>query len=108
MQLSAVDLAWIRDEIGDATPPTDNDLQTSYDELGTREYVALRVLKRRRADLLQDPASFSISGVLSKDASANLRALDEQIKPLQTAVDAQFGGLAGASSVLVGRADRSR
>ena len=109
MPLSTVDLNWVRDEIGTATPPTDSDLNTSFDELGSREYVALRVLKRRRADLLANPASFTISGVLSQDASANLRILDSQIAPLQAAVDAQLGaGLATATSVVAGRTDRSR
>jgi hypothetical protein len=67
------------------------------------------VLKRRRADLLANPASFTITGVLSQDASANLRMLDAQITPLQEAVDAATGGgLTTAASVVVGRTDRYR
>jgi hypothetical protein len=108
MPLTTVDINWIRDEIGTATPPSDSDLDTSFDELGSREYVALRVLKRRRADLLANPASFTITGVLSQDASANLRILDAQIAPLQASIDAEFGGLATATSVSAGRVDRPR
>jgi hypothetical protein len=109
MPLTTVDLNWVRDEIGTGTPPSDDDLDGFFDELGLREAVALRVLKRRRADLLADPTSFSLfSGVLSADTSANLRSLDAQIKPLQAIVDAQFGTLSAASSSLPGRYDVPR
>lgn len=108
MPLTTVDLNWVRDEIGTADPPSDADLDTSFDELQMREAVALRVLKRRRADLLANPASFSISGVLSQDASANLRSLEAQIAPLQAAVDSVLGGLNVAGSVVAGRYDLPR
>jgi hypothetical protein len=36
MPLSTVDLNWVRDEIGTATPPSDADLDASFDELGSR------------------------------------------------------------------------
>lgn len=93
MSLTAVDLAWLRDEIGDATPPEDDDLNVLYATLGDRILVALRVLKRRRAGLASGASvsSFSLAGVFSVGMKAELRALDDQIARLEAAYEKQSG-----------------
>ena len=85
MALNATDLAWIRDEIGDTTPPTDDELTTSYATLNDRTLVAIRVLKRRRASIAGGSTvdSLTIPGVLSITQRSNLAALDAQIARLE-------------------------
>lgn len=93
MSLNAVDLAWIRDEIGDATPPEDSDLGVLYATLGNRTLVALRVLKRRRAGLAagSSVSSFSLAGVFSVGMKGELRALDDQIARLEATYEKETG-----------------
>lgn len=93
MPLTATDLALVRDEVGTATPPTDTELNTSYDELGHWILVALRVLKRRRAAATSGSTadSFSLAGVFSVSMKASIRDLDGQIARLQGEYEAETG-----------------
>jgi hypothetical protein len=84
----AAALAVIRSYIGAKTPPSDNDLTASLDRLKTAEAVALEILRGRLADMLASPASVSLSGDWSQDASANIRALKDQVADLQDKVTA--------------------
>lgn len=118
MALTTVDLAWVRDEIGDATPPEDDELQALYGTLGSRVLVALRVLKRRRAAMAagQSVSSFSLAGVFSVGLKGELAALDRQILRLEAEYEAATGvtseGTAASTSRLfredVGCFGRSR
>jgi len=108
MALSDDDLAWIRDEVGDTTPPTDGDLDDLYDTLGHRTLVALRVLKRRRASLAGGSTvdSFTLTGVFSVSQKADLKALDTQIARLEGAYAAESGVPDLDSGVTTGRLQR--
>lgn len=96
--LTDIDRARVRDEIGTSEPPTDFDLDDSYDELGTWQAVALRVLQRRRADLIANPLSFTLTGVLSMSAAANIAGLDAQIRRLEAAVAVAGGFTIGGTT----------
>lgn len=99
MALTETDLAWIRDEIGTAVPPSNGQLEESFDELGTRAKVALRILKRRYADLAGgEVGSVSLAGVASVTLRSNLAAMQRSIERLQGLVDEEDGaaGVPGA------------
>lgn len=89
--LTPGDLALLRDEIG--SNPDDTTLEGWYDELGHWLPVAIRALKRRRADATAggtETTSFSLDGVLSVGLSkADLKALDRQIAYLENRWAAQ-------------------
>lgn len=116
MALTDADLAWIRDEVGTQTPPTDTDLDDTYIELGNRTLVAIRVLKRRRAAIAGGSTvdSVSIAGVFSISQRSNIKALDEQIARLEalyladTGEAVDDGSTAGVTFGRLTRTDRSR
>lgn len=92
VSLTPVDLAWIRDEIGDGAPPHDQELDDLLTSLGHRTLVALRVLKRRRAALSAGGVSqFSLAGVFSVGLKGDSAALDRQIARLEAAYAAETG-----------------
>jgi len=102
MALADTDIALIRDEIG--ATPDDADLYEMGDELGHWLPVAIRVLKRRRADATaggSEATTFSLAGVFSVGLSkADLRSLDSQIERLEAQWAAYNGEAVG---VVVGR-----
>lgn len=106
--LTDTDLAWVRDEIGTTTPPSDDQLHGWYDELTHRTLVAIRVLKRRFADKAggASPDSFALSGVMSVSMKADLRALRDQIARLEAQYETETGTDlpgAGATSTFLTR-----
>ena len=108
-ELTDLDLAWIRDEIGDTTPPTDDDLRESFEVLDNRTLVAIRVLKPRRAALPGGSPvdSFSIAGVLSVTQRSNIKALDEQIARLEALYSGDTGqDIGDGGGVTFGRITR--
>lgn len=106
MALTDVDLEAVRDEIGSAIPPTNGQLNASYDVLGSWRAVALRVLKRRRADLSgQEVGSVTLPGVASVTLRSNLAALDRQIARLELELDAE-SSVDGVPGARVGRIHR--
>lgn len=108
MALTPVDLAWIRDEIGTADPPADSDLSVWMTQLNNRILVALRVLKRRRAEVAGGSAvsSLSIAGAISVGLKGDVGALDRQIARLEAAYEAETGVATGAE-VAVGKVYRT-
>src|SRR5687767_9623527 len=78
MPLGTEDLIWVRRKIGTGTP-TDDDLDDVYDRVGSREEVVKEVLETRLADLLANPAQFSVSGEYSQNTGANIAALQKAL-----------------------------
>lgn len=86
MELTDSDVALLRDEIGTGTPPTDDELQEMYAELGHASWIptALRVLRRRRSAMAtSEVRNVSLPGGLSVGLSSNLTSLDRQIDRLE-------------------------
>lgn len=111
MALTDTDLALIRDEVG--STPADDTLVEWGDELGHWMPVAIRALKRRRADAAaggQDTTSFTLTGVLSVGmAKADLTALDRRIADLEARWAALNGEPTGGLTVgRLTRPDRHR
>lgn len=110
MALTPTDIDLIRDEVGN--DPTDSVLYAWGDELGHWLPVAIRVLKRRRADATaggQETTSFALSGVLSVGMTrADLRALDGQIERLESQWAALNGEPTGTTVQTMRRPDRHR
>lgn len=82
------ELELLRDEIGDE--PADNILYTWFDDLGHWIPVALRILRRRRANSTAggEASSFTLTGVLSVGLSKpSTASLDAQIARLQAEWD---------------------
>jgi hypothetical protein len=62
--------------------PDDAALQDGYDRLGSLTETVREVLQTRRADLIADPASYSVPGEYSQDTRANLEAIDRLLAEL--------------------------
>lgn len=74
--------AWLLSILGTATDL--NDLNNRYTRLGSARAVALEVLRQRHADLLANPASVGISGVISVTYTENIKALERLIDELES------------------------
>ncbi|MFK8851248.1 hypothetical protein [Streptomyces sp. Ac-502] len=72
---------WLLSQLGTATDTAD--LDTRYARLGSARAVALEVLYQRKADLLAQPASISVSAVVSVAYTENIKALERQIAYLE-------------------------
>lgn len=69
-------LAYLHAELGGSADEAD--MQVRYTRLGSVVAVAEETIRERLADLLAKPASVTLTGVMSKDTSANIRALQPQ------------------------------
>lgn len=113
MALATNDLAWVRAEIGDTTPPTDATLNDIYDRLLNRIQVAIEVLSKRRADFIANAAQFVIPGEYGENHAKNIEALDKQIAYLRALPGAGddpngIGFGAGTGVFTLTRAESSR
>ncbi len=112
MAMTDSDLANIRDQVGDE--PDDDTIDAYFDDLGHWLPVAIRVLKRRRANASaggQETKTFSLDGVLSVGLStANFTTLDTQIAALEAQWAVEQGGVSAdaAGSARIPRRDRYR
>lgn len=79
------DLAWLRAELGASEPPSDLDLSEAFNRLGSREAVALEVVRGRLAKWTEGPASINVGGEYSQNVGANITHLEKQEKRLQDA-----------------------
>ncbi len=109
--MTDTDLAHIRDEVGD--DPTDLVLDDYFDELAHWMPVAIRVLKRRRANATagwQQTKAFSLDGVLSVGlATADLANLNAQIARLEALWAAEDDDpTTGVTTARITRRDRYR
>lgn len=95
--------AWLLAQLGTATPTAD--LDTRYLRLATGRAVAIEVLYERKAALLAQPASVSVSGVVSVVFSENIKALERQISILESGMppapdeDPDTGGPGGFGTI---------
>ena len=105
--LSQTDLDWIRDYVGSS--PSDDALADHFADLGDKVKVALRVLRRRVADMKANPANLTITGVLTVSTAENIKALAAQIDELEALLDAGDDAEPGdASSGKLFRCDLAR
>lgn len=91
MTITTEDLRAIRDRIGDAIPPTDDDIDALWVELESVDRVVLSIQESRFADMLAKPAKYTIEGDSSFDYSANLAAMQKELSRQRANTE---GGLA--------------
>jgi hypothetical protein len=72
----------------------DGDLFDRYDRLGNIYLVAQEILNIRLNAILVNPASFTITGAYSQNASANIAGLEKQLANIQIMVDRLGVGVA--------------
>jgi hypothetical protein len=72
---------WLLSQLGTDTDTAD--LDDRYTRLGTARAVAIEVLYQRKADLLAQPASVTVSGVVGVTYTENIKALERQIAFLE-------------------------
>jgi hypothetical protein len=89
--ITAEDLRAIRDRIGDAEPPTDDEIDALWVELESVDRVVLSIMESRFAATLAKPAKYAIEGDSSFDYSANLAAMQKELNRQRAATE---GGLA--------------
>lgn len=86
MALTTAQLLEIRRHIGSADPPSDLELGTLYEELGSTDAVALQVLSERLADMRAVPAEVDYQGDVTERWGKNIEALERATKGLSVAV----------------------
>lgn len=82
MALSTAQLLEVRRSIGADTPPTDDDLNALYAELGTVELVAYQVLAERLAAMRAKPAEVVYDGDVTERWGTNLKHLEAEVERL--------------------------
>jgi hypothetical protein len=83
MAITAEQLAEVRDWVG--STPDDGEVGDTFDALGSVRDTIRRILRRRRADLIANPAQFSVPGEYSQNTGDNLKYLDALIASLDVA-----------------------
>ncbi|MFD8899924.1 hypothetical protein [Streptomyces ardesiacus] len=73
--------AWLLAQLGSTTDVTD--LEDRYARLGSARAVALEVLNGRLSDLLAQPTTINVSGVVGVGFGENIKALERKIAALQ-------------------------
>lgn len=81
--LTEVQIALIRDFIGDSEPPDDFDLQEIFDRVASPIGVAYAVLSKRLGEYLSVAASYSIVGVYQESTQANIDNLRQYLKDME-------------------------
>lgn len=87
------ELIELRSHIGTATPPTDDELDEMYERLGSVTAVAYEVTRQRLANLVNEPAQFSVPGEYSQNVGENIKALQAKLSELGSAVPVDSGPL---------------
>lgn len=89
LTLSQGDLDWVREYVG--SKPNDDTLNEVLNQegIGTRENVVRRVLRQRLSEAAnpENPAQFDVTGEYSQNNTANIKALQEMLKGLETIPD---------------------
>ncbi|MFF6903517.1 hypothetical protein [Streptomyces hydrogenans] len=73
--------AWLISQLGTSTDLAD--LDTRYTRLGAARAVALEILRERLADLVDQPSTLSVSGVVSLSFAENIKAIERKIAALE-------------------------
>lgn len=109
MPLTDADIDLVRSEIGNASPPTDADLDAYLDTMGTVPGVALIVLRGRLSAMLASPAKLDVDGDVSVDWTANLKALQSQVDRLAAEHAGALADAAGTQSppLVLGQLERT-
>lgn len=77
--LDEAQFLWIRTHVGGPSP-SDIELDALYEAYGNVEQVVENVLATRLANLLSQPASFSVRrGQYSQNTAANIKALTDKL-----------------------------
>lgn len=105
MALTADELATVRVEISDATPPTDADLDAIHDRVLTVKATILAVLKKRLAAYIADPGQFIIPGEYGQNTAKNIEALERQIARVQRGDYGETSSTSTGRVILLRRAD---
>lgn len=92
MAITAEEIAEVRAHIGDDEPPTDADITTAFDRLGSVEAVALEVIRKRLAAIRAKAMKFTADGDYTEDWSGNEKALVKQAAELAAAVPTSTTG----------------
>jgi hypothetical protein len=87
MPLDPDQLAIVRDEIGTVEPPSDGDLDDIYDRKGGLVGVVRTVWAQRLANLLAEPATFSVAGEYSQSTRDNIEGIQNRLKELSGTAD---------------------
>lgn len=74
---------WLLAQLGTATNLAD--LDARYTRLGKARAVAIEVLTLRKADLIAQPASVTVSSVVGVTFTENIKAIERQLAELQAA-----------------------
>lgn len=80
MPLVTDQLKVLRRQVGDK--PSDDDLDAIYERVGSLTETAREVLEIRLANLVANPASFSVPGEYSQDTKANMDLLNKRLSSL--------------------------
>lgn len=73
--------AWLLAQLGAATDL--DDLEERYARLGSARAVAIEVLNGRLADLLAQPTTLNVTGVVGLGFAENIKGLERKITALQ-------------------------
>lgn len=106
MALDAATLDAIREWVG--STPDDNTVESTYQRtgVGTVARAALAILRKRRADLLAQPAEWDLDGDYGQKTGKNLDELNAQIAALEAITGAAGAGTMTTSQLV--RPDRTR
>lgn len=101
MLLTLPEEKYLRTKVGSAVDLAV--LQESFDRLGDLDAVAREILETRLADLLADPASFTVVGEYSQDVSANIKSIQETLGSLGGVSDLGSGAVSITGPEFCGR-----
>ncbi|MGS2592128.1 hypothetical protein [Streptomyces hebeiensis] len=76
--------AWLVSQLGPSTDLVD--LAARYQRLGNARAVALEVLYERKAALIGQPSSVTVTSVVSVNFTGNIAALERQIALLEEGI----------------------
>jgi len=80
MPLTENQIAWLRSELG--ATPSDADLNTAYERLGSVRDVAIEEIRKRRNALLEAPATATLTGVGSVSYGENIKGYERLLASL--------------------------
>lgn len=103
----AVIRSWTGTHVGTAqgAPYDWGDLCARWERHGDPHAVALEILRQRRADFTNEPASLALDGDFTAGTAKNLEQLDAEIAALERICDTKATGIA-SDTLTVGQLSR--